>query len=120
MFRACVRRRQQQEDEIDRPPVDRLVIDRLGKARKEAIDALEALDLGMRDGDALPKSSRTELFTLIKAGEHHRRINTNALGREVRQLLHERALAAARKRGLDRIAVKEIGKLHRDTRALVR
>ena len=39
-------------------------------------------------------------------------------GREVRKLLQERALVAARQAGLDRLAIEEVGKLHRETKLL--
>ena len=90
MLGAGVGRREEQEDEIDRAAVDRLVVDRLGKPREQAVDLRQAVDLAVRNGDALAKARRAELLALGEAGEDRGRLEPEPLRREIR-----RAAAAA-------------------------
>jgi hypothetical protein len=56
MTGAGIGRGQQQEDEIDRPRVDCLVIDRLCQPAEQAIDPLEPFDFAVRNGNALAEA----------------------------------------------------------------
>lgn len=47
-------RRQQDEDEIDGLPIDKLEVDWRGEARKQAVNAIERGHLAVRDGDSRP------------------------------------------------------------------
>ena len=53
MIGAGAFRREQQKHDIHRSAVDGVEIDRLGKPRTDAGDALQPGELAMRDGDAL-------------------------------------------------------------------
>ena len=57
MFGAGVHGRQEKEDEIDRLPVDRLVIDGLRKTREQAVDAAEVFELAVRDRNTLAEAA---------------------------------------------------------------
>jgi hypothetical protein len=107
MLGPGVRRRQQQEDEVDRATVDRLVVDRLGEPREQTVDLAEAVDLAVRDCDALSKAGLAELISLGNARQHRRRIGAEALRGEIRQLLEQRALVTARDAGLDRVEIEK-------------
>ena len=48
-------RREQKEHDIDLLAVDRIEVDRRGKARADADDALQPLKLAVRNGNALAK-----------------------------------------------------------------
>ena len=113
MLGAGIGRRQQQEDEIDRPAVDRLVVDRLGEPREQAVDPVQPLDLAVRDRDALAESGRAQLLALGEAGEDRGRVDAEPLRRRDWRAAAAATLVAARKRGLDRVEIEEIGKLHR-------
>ena len=97
MLGAGIGRRQQQEDEVDRAAVDRLVIDRLAQPREQAIDPRQALDLAVRDRDALAEPGRAQLLALVEARQHRRRIDAEPLAGEIGELLQQRALVAAGK-----------------------
>ena len=97
--------------------VDRLIIERLGEPREQAVNLLQALDLAVRDRDALAEPGRTELLALGEAREDRRRVELEPLAGEIGELLQQRLLAAARKARLDRVEIEEIGKMHRRTRS---
>jgi hypothetical protein len=62
--------------------------------------------------ESLPEPARPEALPLLEPVAEGTRVQGEALGCEVRQLLQERALAAAWKGGLDCIEIEKIGKLH--------
>ena len=113
MLGTRIGRGQQQEDKVDRVPVDRLIVDRLAKPRKQSVNLPEAIDLGVRNGYAVAEAGGAELLALIERRIDRRCISADSLGGEVGELLQERALVAARQGRLDRVAIEEIGKLHR-------
>ena len=53
MIGAGVGRGQQQEDEVDRAIVDRLVIDRVAQPREQAVDPVQAFDFAVGDRNAI-------------------------------------------------------------------
>src|SRR5690348_832886 len=112
MVGAGIGRRKEQKDEIDGTAVDRLVVERLGKAREQAVDLLYALDLAMRNCDSVPKAGRAELLTLGDARENCGRIEIEPLRRKAGELLQQRLLASARKARLDRVEIEEIQQMH--------
>src|SRR5260221_14399921 len=113
MSGSSLRRRQEQEDEVDRTAVDRLIVDRLAQAREQTIGLRQAFNLGGGDGHTLAQARRAKLFALAERATYRRSLDAAPLRREVRELLQERPLVAARPAGLDRIAIEEVGKLHR-------
>ena len=56
--------RKQKNDDIDFLAVDRVEVDRLGEAREDADDALQPLQLAMRNGDAMAEPGRAEPLAL--------------------------------------------------------
>ena len=117
MLGAGIGRRQQQEDEVDLAPVDRLVIDRLGEPREQAVDPLEPLDLAVRDRNALAEAGASRAFRARSGwrGSPPARRRSRWPARFA-SCCSKRALAAAGKGGLDRVEIDEIGKLHERTR----
>src|SRR5690242_14450376 len=113
MFGSGIRRREKQEDEIDRSAVDRLVVDGFAQPREQPVYLRKTFDLRMRNGDPLAKARRAQLLALVEARQHRRRVDAKPLAGEFRQLLHERTLVAAGEGGLDRVAIEKIGKMHK-------
>ena len=113
MLGAGVGRRQEEEDEVHLASVDRLVVDRVRQAREQAINAVQAFDLAMRNGNALAEAGRAEPFALADARQDLASVEAEALRRDLRKLLQQGALVAARQRRLDRIKIEEFRKLHR-------
>ena len=113
MLGAGVRRRQEKKDKVDWPAVDRLIVDRLPEAREQAVDPRQPLDLCVGDRNALAEAGRAKLLALIQSREHGAGVEPQPLRDKVGQLLEQRSFVAAGKRRLDRIAVEEIGKLHK-------
>src|SRR6476469_8221270 len=81
MIGARAFRREQQKDNVDGCSVNCVEVDRIGKARADAGDALKANEFAMRDGDALAEpgraqpltlQQRVEDVTLLQAGEPRR------------------------------------------------
>src|SRR4029078_7778181 len=105
--------RQQKKDEIDRAPVNRFVGHGLRQPGEQAIDAPQPVDLAVWNRHALAEAGRAQLLALAQAAEDRRRVLADSLSRQVRELLKERALAAARKGRLDRVEIEKVGKLHR-------
>ena len=64
MIGAGAFRREQQEHDIDRLAVDRVEIDRLGKPREDADDALQPGELAVGNGDALAEPGRAQPLAL--------------------------------------------------------
>ena len=67
MLGAGIGRRQEQEDEIDRPPVDRLVIDRFAQPREQAVDAASG-PRSCRAGSPPPGRSRSSPSARARSG----------------------------------------------------
>ena len=106
MLGARVWRGQQQEDEVDPLSVDGLVVDRLGQARKQAVDRLLSRDLAVGNGDAVTESGRSEAFPLDQARQDLVGIETRALPGKLRKLLQQPALVRGRNGRLDRIEIQ--------------
>ena len=113
MLGAGVGRRQQQEDEVDRRAVDRLVIDRRRKPRDQRIDPIELVQLAVRDGDAAAKAGRAQPLALGDRIGDLRRIERQARGGDLRQLVQQLALVARGQVDADRFEIEKLGKLHR-------
>jgi hypothetical protein len=64
MLGAGIGRGEQQENQIDRDSVDRLIADRVRKADEQTIDLRQAFDFAVRDGDSLAEAGRAELLAL--------------------------------------------------------
>ena len=66
----------------------------------------------MRNRDAIAKSGRTEPFALGHAGNDRSGIGTEALTRDLSELLDQATLVRRDEAGPDRFEIKELGKLH--------
>ena len=64
MIATGVIRGEQQEDEIDRFAVVRLIVNRIFQAREQTQDVAQAGELDMRNGDAAPEARRAEALAL--------------------------------------------------------
>src|SRR5215207_3409348 len=114
MFGPRVGRRKQEKDQVDRPAIDRFIVDRLSQARGEAIDLRQALNLAVGNRDAVAETGRAETLPLGDAGDDGCRIQTEPLAGELGELLEQGALVGRDQIGPYRLEVEELGKLHRN------
>ena len=98
MLRASIGRREQNEDQIHRTTVDRLVIDRLTKPREQGVDLVQAINLSMRYRDSLTKTGRSQLLAFIEAGQHRRPARRRSVARQGRQAASS-AISCCRREG---------------------
>src|SRR5204863_4303968 len=89
MVGASVGRRQQEEDEVDRQPVDRLEIDRRSQPREIAEHLGEPFDLAVRDGGAGAEAGRAELLARVQGGDDLLGRNAELPGRRGAELLEQ-------------------------------
>ena len=68
MPRTVRNRRQEAEHQIDRPFIDTGIVDRLFQPDEQADGIGDLRQPGMRNGDAIAKTCRTEIFALLKGG----------------------------------------------------
>src|SRR6476659_10761525 len=89
MIGAGAFRGEQQKHDINRSAVDGVEIDRLGKPRADAGDALQPSELAVRDGNALAKPGRAEPLALQERVEDVALLQTCEPRRARRQLLEK-------------------------------
>ena len=111
MIHARAGRRQQQENEIHRHPVDRRELDRLGQLGEQRHDMIETVDLAMRNGDAAAEAGRSQPLAFAQPLGHLARVEAEPLRRQIGRVL-EQSLFRGRRQimedGLGRQDVAEI------------
>jgi hypothetical protein len=112
MLGSGVGRRQQQERQVDRLPVDRLIVDWIRQPDDQGIDALQPLDLAMWDRDAIAEARRAEPLALGNGFDDRRRVDAKPCRRKHAEHLQELALVAGRQADADGVEVEKITELH--------
>ncbi len=107
--------RKQEEHDIDRLAVDGVEVDRLGKAREDADDALEPGELAVGNGDALAEPGGAEPLALQQNVEDFAFRKPGETGGAGGKILKELFLGLRLERGHDRIGGDEITKKHLPT-----
>src|SRR4051794_31870719 len=102
--------REEQEYEIDRLPVDRIEIDRIGEPCEHAVDMGQRLDLSMRDRNALAEPGRAEFLTLKQRVEDQPVLDTCHRAGGVGQFLQKVFLALDPEVRENRAGIDEVGK----------
>src|SRR5262245_26098918 len=97
-----------QKHDIHRSAVDRVEIDRVGKPRADAGDALQPGKLAVRDGNALAEPGRAEPLALQQRVEYVALLQAGEPRRARRQLLQELLLVLDLERSNHRFAADEI------------
>src|SRR3546814_5497602 len=88
MVGARVERREEDEQQVDREPVNRLEINRPRELEEQAAHPGKVGKLGMGQGDAAPESRRAEPFAFEQCFGHLARIETERARRQVRSEEH--------------------------------
>jgi hypothetical protein len=108
MLAPGIERRQQQENEIHRPLVDRLILHRLRESHEQAIDPSKAIHLAVGDRHAMAESGRTQLLALCHAGQYVGRVDLQPLAGKRRHLLQQRPFIAGGETRTDRVEIYEL------------
>src|SRR3546814_9252455 len=90
MVGARVERREEDEQQVDRAPVNRLEINRPRELEEQAAHPGKVGKLGMGQGDAAPESRRAEPFAFEQCFGHLARIETERARRQVADIRKER------------------------------
>src|SRR4029079_9485678 len=112
MIGAGAFRREQQEDETDRLPVERFEIDRPFQPCKQAEQLVELRKLAVRYRDAVADSGGAELFALHQRFENRLFAMAGNLRGLGGKLLQRLLLAVDPQRRNDRIERDNVGKRH--------
>ena len=103
---------QEEENEVDRLPVERLEIDRALEPREQADQLFEVRQLAVRDRDAVADPGAAELFALHQRFENQPLALPGQLGGARRKLMDRLLLAVHFEGRDDRIRRHEIGERH--------
>ncbi len=104
--------RQQQENQINRLIVQRFEIDRRFKTCENTGDLLDAVELAMGNGNAVPHTGGTELFTLEDDVEHFPFRDSGNSGCLCGQLLKQLLFGIHLEGGNNRILLQQICQRH--------
>lgn len=104
--------RQQHEDQIDRPPIDRFEFDRLFEPRKYADQVLEAGQPAMGNCDAAAAAGRAQPLALEQHVENRPLVQPGQFGTTFGKLLQELLLAGDAQPREHAAQIKNVSNLH--------
>jgi hypothetical protein len=114
MLGACIDRRQQHGDEIDRHVVDSAEIDWLHKLSKDADHMIQSFDLAMGNGDAVADPRGAQPLALQHHVENLAGGNTGKRAGALGEFLQRLLLGADPERRDDGFRRDQIGQRHAD------
>src|SRR5215216_6010449 len=109
----------QQEDDVDRPLVDRIEVDRMGEPGEHAARLGERAHAAVRDGDAAADAGRAQPLTLQEAVEQATLVELQHGSGAGRQLCQQSLLAGRFNAGQNGVRTgQQIGNFHNVTNRL--
>ena len=103
---------EQSEHQIHRLIVDRIELDRLGQPGKYPMNAIDAGEFAVRNGDAVAEAGGTELLPPEQGLEHHPGLELGEAGGKDRKLLQQLLLVGCLEIGDHAFHTKDFVQLH--------